>query len=110
MYCPNEKCYGRNIETAIKFFTIAQIDGFGDKKIAQIANDFIDGNIPIFFKMLDVNVEQLLGLEGWAEISANARQIADMNQNFNGQIATLNGFNNLNNALQNFAIFAALPD
>ena len=36
-----------------------------------------------------------------AEISANARQIADMNQNFNGQIATLNGFNNLNNALQN---------
>ena len=30
-----------------------------------------------------------------AEISANARQIADMQQNFNGQIATLQGFNNL---------------
>lgn len=72
MYCPNEKCYGRNIETAIKFFTIAQIDGFGDKKITQIANDFIDGNIPIFFKMLDVNVDYLLSLEGWAETSANA--------------------------------------
>lgn len=72
MYCPNEKCYGRNIETAIKFFTIAQIDGFGDKKIAQIANNFIDGNIPPFFKILDVNTDYLLGLEGWAEISANA--------------------------------------
>lgn len=30
-----------------------------------------------------------------AEISANARQIADMQQNFNGQIATLQGFNQL---------------
>lgn len=30
-----------------------------------------------------------------AEIAANARQIADMNQNFNNQIATLQGFNGL---------------
>ena len=30
-----------------------------------------------------------------AEISANARQIADMQQNFNSQIANLNAFNNL---------------
>ena len=36
-----------------------------------------------------------------AETAANARQMADMNQNFSNQIATLNGFNNLNNALQN---------
>ena len=36
-----------------------------------------------------------------AEISANSRQVADMNQNFSNQIATLQGFNNLNNALQN---------
>ena len=35
-----------------------------------------------------------------SEIAANNRQMADMNQNFNNQIATLNGFNNLNNALQ----------
>ena len=34
-----------------------------------------------------------------AEISSNARQIADMQQNFNGQIATLNGFNNLGSRL-----------
>lgn len=36
-----------------------------------------------------------------AEISANARQIADMQQNFNGQIATLQGFNNLGSQLAN---------
>jgi hypothetical protein len=34
-----------------------------------------------------------------AEISANARQIADMNQNFNNQIATLQGFNGLQGQL-----------
>lgn len=34
-----------------------------------------------------------------AEISANARQIADMNQNFNNQIATLQGFNGLQKSL-----------
>ena len=36
-----------------------------------------------------------------AEISANARQMANMNQAFNSEITTLNGFNNLNNSLQN---------
>ena len=36
-----------------------------------------------------------------AEISANARQIADMQQNFNGQIATLQGFNNLSSQFAN---------
>ena len=35
-----------------------------------------------------------------AESSANARQIANMQQAFNSEIATLNGFNNINNALQ----------
>ena len=34
-----------------------------------------------------------------AEISANNRQMADMQQNFNNQIATLNGFNNLGSRL-----------
>ena len=36
-----------------------------------------------------------------SEVAACNRQMADMNQNFNNQIATLNGFNNLNNALSN---------
>ena len=34
-----------------------------------------------------------------AEISANNRQMADMQQNFNNQIATLQGFNSLNSSL-----------
>lgn len=34
-----------------------------------------------------------------AEISANARQIADMNQHFNNQISTLQGFNTLGSQL-----------
>lgn len=36
-----------------------------------------------------------------SEISANNRQIANMNQNFNNQIATLNGFNGLQKSLDN---------
>ena len=40
-------------------------------------------------------VQALNGGFAGAEISANARQIADMQQNFNGQIATLQGFNQL---------------
>lgn len=34
-----------------------------------------------------------------AEASANARQMADMQQNFNNQLATLQGFNNLSSSL-----------
>ena len=34
-----------------------------------------------------------------AEVAANARQVADMNQNFNNQIATLQGFNSLGSQL-----------
>ena len=36
-----------------------------------------------------------------SEISANARQVANMQQSFNSEIETINGFNNLNNALSN---------
>lgn len=34
-----------------------------------------------------------------AEVAANSRQVADMNQNFNNQIATLQSFNNLGSQL-----------
>lgn len=36
-----------------------------------------------------------------SEIAANNRQMANMQQAFNSEISTLNGFNNINNALQN---------
>jgi NAD-dependent DNA ligase len=72
MYCPNTECYGRQIETTIKFFTIAQIDGFGEKKITQLVDEFIDSKIPIFFNLLNVDINFLLNFEGWAETSAIA--------------------------------------
>lgn len=36
-----------------------------------------------------------------AEVAANARQVADMNQNFNNQISTLQAFNSLGTQFQN---------
>lgn len=72
MYCPNEHCDGRLMESAIKFFTIAQIDGFGDKKIAQIASRCLITSYPMYFDILNIDVDFLLRLEGWAETSAKA--------------------------------------
>ena len=72
MYCPNVTCSGRLLESVIKFFTIAQINGFGEKKIAQIASLFSSSSIPGFFNVLNVDKETLLSLDGWAETSASA--------------------------------------
>ena len=72
MYCPNEHCDGRLMESAIKFFTIAQIDGFGDKKITQIASRCLITSYPMYFDILNVDVDFLLRLDGWAETSAKA--------------------------------------
>lgn len=72
MYCPNKECYGKKIESAVKFFNICQIDGFGDKKISQIANEFINTDNQIFFDILNVNEQFLLQFEGWAETSVKS--------------------------------------
>lgn len=72
MYCPNEHCDGRLMESVIKFFTIAQIDGFGDKKITQIASRCLITSYPMYFDILNVDVDFLLRLDGWAETSAKA--------------------------------------
>lgn len=72
MYCPNERCDGRLMESAIKFFTIAQIDGFGDKKITQIASRCLITSYPMYFDILNIDEEFLLRLDGWAETSAKA--------------------------------------
>lgn len=72
MYCPNVTCSGRLLESVIKFFTIAQINGFGEKKIAQIASLFSSSSTPVFFQILNIDKETLLSLDGWAETSASA--------------------------------------
>lgn len=72
MYCPNENCVGRLMESVVKFFTIAQIDGFGEKKLTQIASQCTNISIPLFFQVLNVHEDTLLSLDGWAETSASA--------------------------------------
>lgn len=72
MYCPNNNCYKQIIESAIKFFEIVKMDGFGDKKITQIANYYLNSNNPIFFDILNIDKSYLLNLDGWAETSANS--------------------------------------
>lgn len=64
----------------------------------QLCNCCTDVNSNLCNGFAGVNATVNSGFAN-AETAANARQMANMNQNFNNQIATLNGFNNLNNAL-----------
>lgn len=65
----------------------------------QLCNCCADVNSNLCNGFAGVNATVNAGFAG-AEQSANARQMANMQQAFSNQIATLNGFNNLNNALQ----------
>ena len=73
MVCTNSNCKEKCLEAICKFFSIADIDGFGDKKISQIAESLIgdDKIVPDFFTVLNVTREHLLRLEGWAETSVD---------------------------------------
>lgn len=66
----------------------------------QICNSTADINSNLCNGFAGVNATVNSGFAN-AETAANARQMANMNQAFNSQISTLNGFNNLNNALSN---------
>jgi hypothetical protein len=66
---------------------ITGIDNSIDTLSAQVCNGFANTNQTINAGFAN------------AETSANARQMANMNQNFNNQIATLNGFNGLQSQL-----------
>ena len=76
LVCGGSKCRARDLDRVVKFFTIAQIDGFGEKKIEQIYDYIIskpgsDSNFCTFFTVLNIKKEELLTLEGWAETSAD---------------------------------------
>ena len=64
----------------------------------QLCNCCADVNSNLCNGFAGVNATVNSGFAN-AETAANARQMANMNQSFNNQIATLNGFNNLNNSL-----------
>ena len=76
LVCENALCRAKNLDKVVKFFTIAQIDGFGEKKIEQIY-DYIasqpanKSNFCDFFTVLSIRKTELLSLEGWAETSAD---------------------------------------
>ena len=65
----------------------------------QLCNCCADVNSNLCNGFAGVNATVSNGFAN-AEIAANGRQMANMQQAFNSEIATLNGFNNLNNALQ----------
>ena len=66
---------------------------------ASLCNGFAGVNSTVNSGFANTNQAINAGFAN-AETAANARQMANMNQAFNSQISTLNGFNNLNNALQ----------
>ena len=66
----------------------------------QLCNCCADVNANLCNGFAGVNATVNSGFAN-AETAANSRQMANMQQAFNSEIATLNGFNNLNNALQN---------
>ena len=66
----------------------------------QLCNCCADVNANLCNGFTGVNATVNSGFAN-AETAANSRQMANMQQAFNSEIATLNGFNNLNNALQN---------
>lgn len=65
----------------------------------QLCNCCADVNANLCNGFAGVNATVNSGFAN-AETAANSRQMANMQQAFNSEIATLNGFNNLNNALQ----------
>ena len=64
----------------------------------QLCNGFAGVNQNLCSGFAGVNQTVNNGFAN-AEIAANGRQMANMQQAFNSEIATLNGFNNLNNSL-----------
>jgi DNA ligase (NAD+) len=76
LVCENPVCRAKNLDKVVKFFTIAQIDGFGEKKIEQIYDYFTSkpdnkSNFCDFFTVLTISKSELLSLDGWAETSAD---------------------------------------
>lgn len=76
LVCQNPTCRAKALDKVIKFFTISQIDGFGEKKIEQIY-DYITSKpenlskFCDFFSVLNITRQELLSLEGWAETSVD---------------------------------------
>jgi DNA ligase (NAD+) len=67
--CPNRACPSRGLETLINWTGIADIDGVGEQTIRILWEQGLVRSLPDLYRLTK---EQLLGLDGFAEISATA--------------------------------------
>jgi DNA ligase (NAD+) len=67
--CPNRACPSRGLETLIAWVAIADIEGVGEQTIRLLWERGLVRSLPDLYRLTK---EQLLELEGFAEISASA--------------------------------------
>jgi DNA ligase (NAD+) len=67
--CPNRACPSRGLETLINWTGVADIDGVGEQTIRVLWEKGLVRSLPGLYRLTK---EQLLELEGFAEISASA--------------------------------------
>ncbi len=67
--CPNRACPSRGLETLINWTGVADIDGVGEQTIRILWEKELVRSLPDLYRLTK---EQLLELEGFAEISATA--------------------------------------
>jgi DNA ligase (NAD+) len=67
--CPNRACPSRGLETLIHWVSAAMdIDGVGEQFVRKLWDEGLLRSMPDLYRL---TVEQLLGIEGYGEISAN---------------------------------------
>jgi DNA ligase (NAD+) len=67
--CPNRACPSRGLETLINWTGVADIDGVGEQTIRVLWEKGLVRSLPDLYRLTK---EQLMELEGFAEISARA--------------------------------------
>lgn len=67
--CPNRACPSRGLETLIAWTGVADIDGVGEQTIRVLWDQGLVRSLPDLYRLTK---EQLVELEGFAEISASA--------------------------------------
>src|SRR6185312_13429393 len=67
--CPNRACPSRGLETLINWTGVADIDGVGEQTIRVLWERGLVRSLPDLYRLMK---EQLVELEGFAEISASA--------------------------------------
>lgn len=75
--CNNVSCEGKQFASVSKFFEICGVDGFGEKSFEQLMSCGLIENS--FFDAFNIRYEDLLELDGWAELNSQ-KFLAEMNR------------------------------